>query len=1185
MDELHPDGEREPADEQQRYEKDPEFGWSYGNHPEATAEQLADLKQTVRGSKDAFAFSLKDMPGYHGDLGPADITVTTQSPIWTPPRRFSPLECEIRDKKCQELLDAGIITKASTQNRYASVPTMPGKKDSEGNITDRRFCINYKRINDHTEPDKYVMPLPEEIFQRMHDARVFSVADLRAGFHQIPLTERSKPLTAFWQGSELNQYERMPFGLRNATAIFQRRVDYELEKAGLSGVACAFVDDIIIYSRNMEEHIGHVKAVLECLERCGFRAHPDKSLFGADAVPYLGHMVTLEGLKPHEAKVAAMVQLPTPKNVDEMRSQLGLFGYYRCYVPDFSKHAQPLYGLLKKGVKFQWGEEQEQAYATIKAALIKPGLVLRPADPKRPFKLITDWSNKGIAAVLNQTDDDGSEYMVACISRSLNVHEKRYEAWKGEVLAAVWGIKSFRPYLHGRHFFLSTDHRPLLWLLTAKNPTGQQARWLLSLQDYQFSIVHRPGVGNVADPPSRHPLPSCTDTTGARLDSNSAPLQPAMPVVLNPDGTIDTTVYDHDALAELLHIGKSNTPEAAAAAAAPETLSPFHACTTVAECSAAQIDYQHLEAVRSIGNGTLPINHIAPSFIDLLAGNAGTFMDGTECLPETNDWFLTWNQERLAKQAARWVRKAEELIPQMHVASPLPGSAVSAENAQGVRRTEQVCTRSIADSFFPAAQRGITLYEPFGGLCAGLDMLLRNGFAVNKYYYSDIDPTARKIAVHRVQHLMALYPSLLPATAVADMFTLPQDVRQVTPQYLVDAGAQRGDQWMLVGGWECQDLSQAGSSKGINGPHSSTFYTLVDILGALQQLQPNLPPAYVLENTAFQLHSNPQISKRDYDYVCSIIGSPSLLDAAQFGSRAHRVRNFWTNLCDPSQLCAAAAQVVRSEALTVQDVLEPGREAPLASQPDQAPRYQCNVPGQPMAAWPTFMAYPGSYAFRPGKQGSITHWQWDEQLYDEPSAVEREQAMGYGAESTAAPGVSEQQRRSALGRCMDANTMQCIMAIASAWWFKSTTPVQQLANQMMPTCPECAGCNHSAAMAMLQPAVQRSCDFQLQQAVAATASAQDNATGTAANTDIWSDDVAMYLLQQGSFPSGTTSAERNRVNKRLRYYTWRDNQLLRVMPDGSTKLVPAPEERQQLISKYHQQCGHFGIRSTAKSRS
>eukprot|EP00775_Hariotina_reticulata_P014999 gene14999-biopygen395 len=210
-----------------------------------------------------------------------------------------------------------------------------------------------------------------------------------------------------------------------------------------------------------------------------------------------------------------------------------------------------------------------------------------------------------------------------------------------------------------------------------------------------------------------------------------------------------------------------------------------------------------------------------------------------------------------------------------------------------------------------------------------------------------------------------------------------------------------------------------------------------DLIGTLQQLQPELPPAYLLENVPFQHHRNQQIALQDYAYITSIIGLPVVLDAAEVGSFAHRVRNFWTNLCPTEPLATALQYVRRPPGRAVQQILPPHRAAQPVRRPDPITQYACNAPGQPRRALPTLMSRPGSYAFRPGQAGCIMDYSDPQQpVPTEPTAEERERALGYLPGSTAAAGVSEQQRCSALGQSMDANALQVLLSVANVAWIQ-----------------------------------------------------------------------------------------------------------------------------------------------------
>jgi hypothetical protein len=307
-------------------------------------------------------------------------------------------------------------------------------------------------------------------------------------------------------------------------------------------------------------------------------------------------------------------------------------------------------------------------------------------------------------------------------------------------------------------------------------------------------------------------------------------------------------------------------------------------------------------------------------------------------------------------------------------AQHLPGSYVGPADSSGIKATMQLNTACVSSSFFPAAlTNGVTLYEPFDGLCAGLEMVLRAGISVKQYLYSDSDMTAQRIAQHRVRLLQTQYPSLLEPEALIGAFcTLPADVRQVSTQHLQQAvQIAPAQQWLVFGGWPCQDLSTAGSSCGMAGSRAQLIHDVVRIIGTLQQLQHHLPPAYLLENVAFQHHPHLQIAAADYERVCSIIGQPVTFDAAKAGSLAHRLRNYWTNLGQPGQLQQALSTMQRPASRSVQIALQPGRVAMPVHCQDQYPQHVCNQPGQPLAAWPMLMGRQASYAFRPGQPGSI----------------------------------------------------------------------------------------------------------------------------------------------------------------------------------------------------------------------
>ena len=521
-----PDGHVTKPDPKE-YWKDPETKLTLHRLPHVSDEQFQKLVEVTRKHADAVvAYSLDQITGYKGAESDFSIELDTDKAIFQAARKnFSVAEKQIMDEKCDDLIASGVVQELRHSD-YACNVVLAAKRAPDGTWSDKRFCINFIPINKHTQLDRYGSHRAEDLFQRVMNAKYLTALDLRSGFHQIPVRPEDISKTAFWyvsaraQPPKLLAYNRMPFGLKNTPAKFQRVMDTELQLAGCSEFAFAYIDDLLIASSSWEEHVVHVDHVLQMLIKCNLRIHPDKSVFGTSIVEYLGHNVVGEhGIAMNEAKVAAIKVLPEPTNVPELRSILGFLSYYRHFIPGFSSIAAPMTKLLHKDQPWHWGEEQAAAYTHLKKLMTEPGRVLRRVHPDRELILHTDWSNHGIGAVLGQKDEDGQEYMCGCVSRSLNKHEKNYPSYKGELLALAWAVRSFRTYIHGTHFKLITDHQPLMWLMNATDLTGQYARWQMLLQEYDFEIIHRPGIKHQnADVLSRFPQASTSDITGARLD-------------------------------------------------------------------------------------------------------------------------------------------------------------------------------------------------------------------------------------------------------------------------------------------------------------------------------------------------------------------------------------------------------------------------------------------------------------------------------------------------------------------------------------------------------------------------------------------------------------------------------------------------------------------------------------------
>eukprot|EP00775_Hariotina_reticulata_P003516 gene3516-biopygen5211 len=540
-----------------------------------------------------------------------------------------------------------------------------------------------------------------------------------------------------------------------------------------------------------------------------------------------------------------------------------------------------------------------------------------------------------------------------------------------------------------------------------------------------------------------------------------------------------------------------------------------------------------------------------------------------------------WSPSRLQAAAAAWALLGGlQLGPSFQPAPSLPGACTGPLDGFGVRLTTQLSTHSCGEGFFTAAHSGgIVLWEPCGGLCAGLEMVLRNGFTVSRYLYSDTDLTAQTIALHRIMQLQEQYPLQLQQQALEGCFSaMPEDITDITVQHVHAAVlSQPSAQWFVVAGWPCQDFSLAGPSRGMAAARSRLLTDLVRLIGILQQLLPEQPPGYLLENVPMQYHRNSTIAQQDFHQVTRAIGQPVVLDAAQVGSFAHRLRNFWTNLCFPEQLQAAIQFIQRPPERELSSILAVHRQPMPVARMDRAPQYVCNMPGQARQAWPTIMSRPGSYAFRSGQPGSVIDCSDPARPQEtEPTAVERELAMGYAAGTTAAFGVTEAERCRTLGQCMDANALQVLFALTEAIWQSTTQPCATPHQSFVSFEPVKQNCQLLDALSESHQSLSSL------EAVCNAAAAQEQATAPARGAgDVWEDPAVLQFLQTGELPRDSAPAAIRRIQRRSKHYSLVGDKLLRTMPDASQEVVPKPSERQQLVTQQHERAGHPGKRKTA----
>ena len=407
-------------------------------------------------------------------------------PIRKTPYRTPHALKPVVEEHINDMLHKGIIE--PSMSPWSSSIVLVKKKTTDGSIK-YRFCVDYRSLNAVTKPDAYPIPNITDTLDSLGSSRIFSVLDMASGCHQIEVQEEDREKTAFSCHMGHYQFTKLPFGVNNGPATYQRCMDLIL--TGLKGIDClAYLDDVICYSATMEEHAEKLERIFQRLEQANFMIQPSKCVFATDTVEYLGHVVTKEGVRPDPRKVQAVRDYPIPRTVKEVRAFIGLAGYYRRHVRNFAEIAKPLTKLTKKNSPFEWELEQQEAFDKLKIELSQEPLLIYP-NFSQPFIVACDASTKAVGAILSQVKD-GEERPVAYCSRQLNSAESRYSITELELLALIFAVKQFRCYLYGRQFKVYTDHRALKWLLNLQDPSSRLTRWAVKLSEYDFVVEHRP---------------------------------------------------------------------------------------------------------------------------------------------------------------------------------------------------------------------------------------------------------------------------------------------------------------------------------------------------------------------------------------------------------------------------------------------------------------------------------------------------------------------------------------------------------------------------------------------------------------------------------------------------------------------------------------------------------------------
>lgn len=447
-------------------------------------DQISQVKVTLEDYKEI----LTDMPG-KTNLGVHTIKLTDSTPIRCKPYPIPHTLREEVERDVEKMIEMGVVTRAEPNSDFA-FPLVALRKP-DGSL---RNCVDMRKLNQVTVIDSEPIPDQHEIFAQLAKDIYFTKIDLSKGYWQVPMDPESKKYVTFATNNGLYRFEVMAFGLVNSAATFSRIMRDMLK--GLRGVH-NYIDDILIHSTTWDMHMQTFTEVLRRLKSASLTARPSKCYVGYKEIEFLGHVIGQGQVKPKPDKVHDVKQAGRPKTKKQLRSFLGLVGYYRKFIPDFAAIACPLTNATKKGTpnKIVWGESEIRAFQTLKNKLMSAPILHLP-NLESEFILRSDASEEGIGAVLLQ-EEDGELFPVAYASKKLNKAQRAYSVIEKECLALVWAIQKFETYLYGREFVIQTDHQPLACIKRKNIANGRILRWALALQPFKYRIEVIKGKDNI----------------------------------------------------------------------------------------------------------------------------------------------------------------------------------------------------------------------------------------------------------------------------------------------------------------------------------------------------------------------------------------------------------------------------------------------------------------------------------------------------------------------------------------------------------------------------------------------------------------------------------------------------------------------------------------------------------------
>ena len=419
-------------------------------------------------------------------------------PVKMKARPLNPIQEKSLDKQIKAWLAAGVIEPANSPWSAALVPVR--KKDT----SDIRWAIDYRLLNSVTVEDAYYLSRIDTSLQKLTGSKIFSVLDSAGAFHTIPVEPESRPYTAFSSCFGQFQFLRLPFGVRNGVQAYSRLIDMALAHLPQT-FAMAYVDDLIVFSKTITEHIGHLEEIIKVHKRAGMKIKLKKCKIFSDQVNYLGHSVSKDGIQMIKKYVSRILDWPLPETGKDLKSFLGFCGYYRSFIPRYSHLTAELESLKMEEVP-KWTDELRRKFEELKKAFeTAPTRGFPDYESENPFIIDTDYSSVAQSGILSQVQQ-GRERFLGCVAKKNNKAEANYPSYKGELAAIIFTLRKFEHVLRAKKFVIRTDSGPLQFLKTCKKTTGIFARFHNYLATFNFTVEHRAGKKHVtADALSRRP--------------------------------------------------------------------------------------------------------------------------------------------------------------------------------------------------------------------------------------------------------------------------------------------------------------------------------------------------------------------------------------------------------------------------------------------------------------------------------------------------------------------------------------------------------------------------------------------------------------------------------------------------------------------------------------------------------